>query len=537
MTKNHLRNSIKVVFTVVLLCAVVIIFLRLTSGASKAEAPPGVNGYSAETIIQYKTAYVGDNSKVVNLLRSLPYATFVKEVSLKTDAKPYEITVQYVFSSDSKPIPDTMQNNAIIVFSLVGNADAVNFKVDTAEGEQTYRYTRTQLQMLYPDDLRSYSRDLQTFKILINSFSLEVFARPERYALFMSSVPGMQISADYRGTADETEYLASSGQFLSWNFTYGKVVKYGSDVKSPVLKSCYWSPLDCDLMHDSTIAIKTSVRKNNIIVAEKQILISYNAATGYCTVIHPVIPGSLDEAIRRTLKSQGAGYASGEASTEGHIILDTEEKNGIVTAYTIASYGAYGFENGIFTVVSGSGAIPTVIAFAENQNGDYTLLEYKEPEDGERNQQSKKDMFPERLWDKVLSENEYYPDLVMQKEEQARQYLQSIERKAQVSEQVEKKLPRIDVQASNQLFSEFAKTNTELNSFPYWLGTREKLIDGIRYIYKTTQNKTSDGYDLISFQKTTEDGTVVEEYQYEIVGNDPRLIKPTSISDTGAAQQ
>lgn len=146
MTRNHLRNPIKVVFTVVLLCAVIIIFMRLTSGASKAGAPPGVNGYSAETIIQYKTAYVGDNSKVVNLLRNLPYATFVKEVSLKTDARPYEITVQYVFSSDSKPIPDTMQNNAIIVFSLVGNVDAVNFKVDTAEGEHTYRYTRTQLQ-------------------------------------------------------------------------------------------------------------------------------------------------------------------------------------------------------------------------------------------------------------------------------------------------------------------------------------------------------------------------------------------------------
>jgi len=35
--------------------------------------------------------------------------------------------------------------------------------------------------------------------------------------------------------------------------------------------------------------------------------------------------------------------------------------------------------------------------------------------------------------------------------------------------------------------------------------------DGIRYIYETLQSKTDDGYDLITFKKTKEDGTLIEE--------------------------
>lgn len=73
---------------------------------------------------------------------------------------------------------------------------------------------------------------------------------------------------------------------------------------------------------------------------------------------------------------------AGEAATEGHIILDTEEKDGKIKAYTIASYGWFRFENGIFTTVSGSGAIPTVMTFAKNANGAYVLLQYQEPQDG-----------------------------------------------------------------------------------------------------------------------------------------------------------
>jgi len=240
----------------------------------------------------------------------------------------------------------------------------------------------------------------------------------------------------------------------------------------------------------------------------------------------PDNPQTLEQAVSQAVLKQNSKYLDGEAAAEGHIILDTEEKNGKIKVYTVSSFSWFGFENGVFTSVSGSGAIPTVITFSKNEKGEYSLLEYKEPIDGAGNIDSTKKMFPKRLWDKVLSGDKYYSDLVKQKESQAAEYLKSIGRNANVSKKyVDRKLTNINVEASNKLFSEFTKSNPELNKFPYWLGTREQLENSVRYIYETSQSKTSDGYDLINFKKTKEDGTVVQEYQYKIVGSEPQLLQ------------
>ncbi|AFM01550.1 MULTISPECIES: M56 family metallopeptidase [Desulfitobacterium] len=233
---------------------------------------------------------------------------------------------------------------------------------------------------------------------------------------------------------------------------------------------------------------------------------------------------SIEEAVSLAVKGQGKGYLQGEVLTEGHKIVEVEEKDGTVIAYTVASVGWFGFENGIFTGTSGSGAIPTVMTFARNSNGEYSLLEYKEAMDGKGYTESIKRNFPQRLWDNVLSA-EHYPELAVQKEAQAKQYLQSIGRDAQVSlGYVEKKLVDINVEASNKLFAELTKWDPELNRFPYWIGTKEYLDQGERFIYETSQNKTSDGYDLITFRKSKEDGKIELEYQYKIVGNELTLV-------------
>ncbi|SHK13329.1 transcriptional regulator [Desulforamulus aeronauticus] len=235
---------------------------------------------------------------------------------------------------------------------------------------------------------------------------------------------------------------------------------------------------------------------------------------------------TLDQAVSLAIKEQRKSYLEGEFATEGHLILDSEKKAEAVTVFTIASFGFFGFENGIFTKISGSGAIPTVMIFARNETGDYSLLAYKEPKDGEYYTDSIKKLFPNRLHNQVLSAHKEYPKLAMQQEEQAAEYLKSIGRIAQVSEKhVDKQLPDIDVEASNKLFAELTKYNSFLNNCPYWIGTREIMENDGRYIYETSQSKTNDGYDLIIFKKTKEDGTVMTEYQYKIVGSEPLLIK------------
>lgn len=241
-----------------------------------------------------------------------------------------------------------------------------------------------------------------------------------------------------------------------------------------------------------------------------------------------LISENIDQAVSQAIKNKGENaYLKGEVATEGHIILETEEKNNEVKVYTLSSFGYFGFENGIFTKISGSGAIPTVITFSKNTNTGYSLINYKEPIDGEDYAASIKEMFPERLWDKVLKyDNKDYSKLAESQETQAKEYLIKIGRAAQVSSQyVDKTLPSINVSAENKLFGYLGKNDWFLNDCPDWLGTKEKVENGVRLIYETVQSKSSDGYDLIMFKETKADGTVVEERIYKIVGSDPVLQK------------
>jgi len=238
---------------------------------------------------------------------------------------------------------------------------------------------------------------------------------------------------------------------------------------------------------------------------------------------------SIDDTISNAIKTRNQDrYYKGEVATEGHIILDIEEKDNIIKVYTIASFGYFGFENGVFTMISGSGAIPTVITFSKNEKDGYSLLEYKEPMDGALYMDSLKKMFPKKLHDAVLSAVKYYPELGKQKEAQAAEHLKSIGRTAKVSAAyVEKKLLNINVQASNRLFG--GKEHPFLNKYPYWLGTRERIENGVRYIYETYQSKTNDNFDLVTFKKTKEDGIIVEEYRFKIVESEPLLVYKKSI--------
>lgn len=247
--------------------------------------------------------------------------------------------------------------------------------------------------------------------------------------------------------------------------------------------------------------------------------------TSNSTSVNRQIDAALDAAVGKAVKNYGENaYAKGELATEGHEILEVEEKDSTVKAYTISRFGYFGFQNGVFTTISGNGAIPTVITFSKNNSG-YSLMEYKEPQDGSAYGESIKKMFPKSLWDKVLSHDDSVDSkLTAQQVAQAAQYLKSIGKTSKVdSIQGEKKLPNINVTASNKLFSDITKDDLFLNNFPYWLGTQEKLENGQRYIYETSQSKTSDGYDMISFKKTTADGKVVAQRNYKIIGKEPVL--------------
>jgi beta-lactamase regulating signal transducer with metallopeptidase domain len=360
------------------------------------------------------------------------------------------------------------------------------------------------------------------------SFRLLVY--PEQYTpAVMSSRPlGIRISADYNGSVGKVRYATENGSFVTL------------DVPSVVLPTnelpydipVYWVPSGQNKKNVITV---TLVDEKGSKIDEKQVTIIYDGSLTYTvksgvgiifsltpTQSQPYKSKNINEAISQAIITYSHKYLVGETTTEGHFILDTVEKNGTVKVFSITSTGAFGFENGIFTKVSGSGAVPTVMSFTKDEIGEYSLLEYQEAGYTD----SLKKMFPISLMAKVTDADKYYSDLIKQQEVQAEEYLQRIGRTAKVnSAPVEKKLAEINTDASNKLFIEIAKDNSLLSNCLKSLGTRERIENGTRYIYETSQSKTSDGHDLIVFRKAKEDGTIVQENKYKIVGNQPQLMQ------------
>jgi bla regulator protein blaR1 len=213
-------------------------------------------------------------------------------------------------------------------------------------------------------------------------------------------------------------------------------------------------------------------------------------------------------------------YLAGEARTEGHIILSAEQdSDGKTVVYAIASCAYYGFENGLFTEISGCGAIPAVIKLF-NSSGGYSLLSYTEPEDGQRNSESIKILFPERLWPEVLNTDQAYADLQMQKEKQAQAYLDGIGRNAKICQgYVDKEFFHVSADASNTLIA-----IAELIDYPWWIGSKESIDDGQRHIYMASEEDSPE-YSVITFTKKNEAGDILEQFKYKIAGNNVELMQ------------
>ncbi len=426
------KSRRRLALVVGLLCLVVLGSLLLTNGLTREDPSSRITGYNAAALFKYKTAYVGDNSRVVNLINSLPYADLRGEVSLQTESTPYGVTADYNFSGvnlDTQQIKSAFRDNAVVMFSLIDNVNVITFNVKGTIQPSGYQYSRAEVQQSFDHDLREYAKDVNALEILLDSLTFRLHVYPEEYALVMSSTPGIRIAAEYRGSAAGTRYTTESGALFTWEVSTGKMSKGLSAIELPLDTPVYWSPLGPAGQisgEDKNPVTVTLLDEHGQKIDEKRVTIIYDGSMYY--TVQPAMdiviggetlylnqkPGNIEEAVRMAIKSRSNSYGAGETATEGHIILDSEESNGTVKVYTIASFGAFGFENGIFTKVSGSGAIPTVMTFSRDNNGGYSLLEYKEPLDGAGYTDSIKKMFPQKLQNRVLSSQGDYADLVKQ---------------------------------------------------------------------------------------------------------------------------
>ena len=121
-------------------------------------------------------------------------------------------------------------------------------------------------------------------------------------------------------------------------------------------------------------------------------------------------------------------YEPVELTTEGHIILSTEEQGNSLTVYALTSGMNYEFQDGVFVPKNGYKVMPAVMVFSKDANKEFTLVSYEEPAEGESNVESTKELFPQPLWYFVFNPECAVEKLAEQEMKQVKEYLKSIGR-------------------------------------------------------------------------------------------------------------
>lgn len=207
-----------------------------------------------------------------------------------------------------------------------------------------------------------------------------------------------------------------------------------------------------------------------------------NSASVMPMTVTTTVSDELDNAVGEAVINNNDGsYLDGECNAEGHIILKADESKSNITLYTLTTYGEYGFQNGMFIKVSGTGVIPVVITFSVDKDNTYILQSYIEPKDGSGYATSIKEMFPKELYNRVIPISDSdKAALQAQERKYAKNYLDSIGRTASIGEytDLEIEIPDIPADTANVIFKRYWE-------YPYWIGTEEKIEDGVRYVYET----------------------------------------------------
>jgi len=232
-------------------------------------------------------------------------------------------------------------------------------------------------------------------------------------------------------------------------------------------------------------------------------------------------------------------YRLGEKAIEAHKIYRTEENDGIISAYMLASFSWFGFENGIFTVVSGGSGEPVRINLKRRENGEYEVVEYKRAMDGGMWARSIREMFPHDLAGVVIDGDEKTrKELWDIQAAKAQGYLEEINRAgAPVMRLVAKE--RGDQNAARAIYL----VTVMRRGFPGWNGTREILVNvggrppgiNIRCVLETRCDHAGENQYTVTLTKTWDikinGSQPVSYWKYKVAGERVELVEEQDNDD------
>ena len=106
----------------------------------------GKSQNSEKNIYEYKTKYVGDNSKVINILSNLKYPkeTSYNSVQILSEKEPYGILVKLNINSGKIPEKNEFLKKTAIMFALIENLSFVKY-VNVSDNKVVAEFTRNEV--------------------------------------------------------------------------------------------------------------------------------------------------------------------------------------------------------------------------------------------------------------------------------------------------------------------------------------------------------------------------------------------------------
>lgn len=124
-----------------------------------------------ETLYESRTSYVGDATKVRNIIDKvpLPDGLQIENIQLQSSEMPYGVTIQYTGTpTNRQEMNSTFIRDAALIMALVGNLESVEFYQE-ASFSQTY--TLTDMQGFYP---MSYANVWDSYRLFEELYQMDM---------------------------------------------------------------------------------------------------------------------------------------------------------------------------------------------------------------------------------------------------------------------------------------------------------------------------------------------------------------------------
>ncbi|MEA4987329.1 MAG: DUF4825 domain-containing protein, partial [Anaerovorax sp.] len=479
-TRGRIKNVLnykKPAFWIIIVCIIAVLMVCLGLMANPNEEETFQNDISAK-FLEFKTEYVGDNSKIGGIINLLEFPDKVSYSSFElfTDEPPYAVTVNLKADSETRnyytgeTLQTPFENNAIILFALIGNVDYVNFSIDDGIVEPyTVQYTRQWADMRFDKNVRDFAVSEKTFKELL----IKLNATPYKDTILVltefengkekleSAIEINELlTTHFEKIMKKTKVSSNPNDYIKANQeTFDEILSYGdstllycyrlfekggqTDLKGQLMMAacrslCAEEDIDIsattgqnwyDAFKDNAVGMKKKLGEADFekYMPKSYLLLQFlNGKTGNgATILLPHFSYSGNDKILKLIYdteiSRYQNYHNENAFLVPavYVFNETKQENKLKVFATIFSEEYILYDKKLKSI--GGSVIPVAITYTENPNGSYFLEEYLQAEDGTRFAPSIKEFctFPlsgskiPGLADKILNHYSDYEDLLL----------------------------------------------------------------------------------------------------------------------------